>query len=239
MNSIEQRSGSRTQKLSLYSMGYPDLIIKKDSLSQEYLDRYKNHLKKNKKAMHWHGLSAEHFRYLSIESICREKQWHFSYFDIKEGTGESNKSFSKIDLNKDIPDHLYSTCDLMIDSGTAEHCFNIGKVFENYFYMLKPNGILVQFIPFFSANHGFWSINPTTVFDMSSCNPIKIMEMELQSYESYKTYFSSIYKRIEFNPTKSFQVKRDESDNIIILFFVYKKTSKSLFKYPVQAKYRR
>ena len=40
MNSIEQRSGIRTLKLSLYSMGYPDLIIKKDSLSQEYLDRY-------------------------------------------------------------------------------------------------------------------------------------------------------------------------------------------------------
>ena len=121
------------------------------------------------KVLNWHRLSGQDYSCLSIEKYCENRGHSFNYLDINEGTGPSS-AFKRIDLNISLI-LLYCQYDLVMDSGTAEHCFNIGQTFENYFHMLKPGGLLLQYIPFLSPNHGFWSANPTVVFDIASCNP--------------------------------------------------------------------
>ena len=42
------------------------------------------------------------------------------------------------DLNTPAPAELKEKYDLIVDGGTMEHIFNVPRVLENIFYMLKP-----------------------------------------------------------------------------------------------------
>ena len=240
---IEKRENSMQYQKKLGSIGYPDLIIKKSNLKGKIPEMSYQYLENNMNAMKWHNLSSSKYSFFSIEKFIANKGWQFEFLDIDIGTGKSNntdairKNYIEMDLNLPIPDHLYCSYDILIDSGSAEHCFNIGQVFENYFYMLKPGGVLVQYIPFYSPNHGFWSFNPTALFDLSRYNPIKIMFAELQSYKSYHHYFDDEKKLIKYSPLKRFSVQSDYLDGVVLFAFCYKKLSKSIFRYPIQAKY--
>ena len=222
----------------IVSIGYPDLIVKNIDLNKHISSVNQSFIENRPEAMKWHGLNSDLYSYFSIQKLFEKDSWKFDYLDIKQGTGTDSDGFIEIDLNESIPNHLYSSYDLLIDSGTAEHCFNIGKVFENYFHLLKPGGFLLQYMPFLSPNHGFWSINPTTVYDLASCNPIKIFSCQLLAYHSYANYFDAQSLHINFSPVKRFSLGPDQP-NIVLLFFIYKKTAKSLFRFPVQAKYRK
>lgn len=236
---VSRRPQNKTIEPVLASIGYPDMISLNSSLTENQRSSYKPFVDNNPLSMKWHGLNPNTHTSYSITKICHSRGFFFRYFDINSGSGGESKGFTKIDLNYDIPSDLYASCDILIDSGTAEHCFNIGKVFENYFHLLRPNGILIQYIPFLSPNHGFWSINPTLIYDLTSCNPIKILKCELQSYADYSDYFSNDPKIIPHSPTGRFNIQAAERDTqIILLFFIYKKLSKSIFTYPIQAKYR-
>jgi hypothetical protein len=238
MDMVDRRTEILSQKKTLGSIGYPDIITE-----NRFLDTQPPTVKNlftpcAANAARWHGLSSTTHSSCDIRRICDGRQWNFQYFDIQPGTGPSDQTFNRLDLNQDLPHDLYLSCDVLVDSGTAEHCFNIGKVFENYFYLLRPGGILIQYIPFFSPNHGFWSANPTVIFDIASCNPIKILKCELQLYAGYSSYFASEYTLLEHNKTSRFSTRDLKKDDIVLIYFIYKKLGKALFQFPVQAKYR-
>ena len=233
INLIRSRS---TTNIIIGSVGYPDLIIRNDQINLVPCSDLAQSVIKNEKALRWHNLDPSFYSALSIEAFCETSGITFEYLDIMPGTGTQN-CFQHIDLNLPIPEHLYCKYDLLIDSGTAEHCFNIGKVFENYFHMLKPGGILIQYIPFLSPNHGFWSINPTTIYDMARVNPIKLFQMNLNAYKSYLHYFDCIPIKVEFQKVKRFNLPVALGESVILAEFCYKKISKSIFKFPVQSKY--
>lgn len=236
---VKCRPQSQTVRPVLMSVGYPDMIASKSFLTEKQKTLFEPFIDHNLLCMKWHGLNADTHTSYSIEKICLSSNYLFRYLDINSGSGGLNEKFVKIDLNHDLCPELYASCDILIDSGTAEHCFNIGKVFENYFYLLRPNGILLQYIPFLSPNHGFWSANPTVIYDLASCNPIKVLKCELQGYESYSHYFSTSPNIIPYSPTGRFRLPSAERDaEVMLLFFIYKKLGKSIFNYPVQAKYR-
>ena len=218
------------------SVGYPDLIIRKDHINLIPSVELTRSLIKNEKPLRWHNLDPSIYAALSIEDFCERSEIQFEYLDINPGTGTQN-CFQHVDLNMHIPDHLYCKYDLLIDSGTAEHCFNIGQVFENYFQMLKPGGVLIQYIPFLSPNHGFWSINPTAIYDMARVNPIKLFDMKINAYKSYTHYFDCSSIEVEFNKVKRFNLPPALAEGVVLAEFCYKKTAKSLFRYPVQSKY--
>jgi len=238
MDMVDRRPETLSQKKTLGSIGYPDIIAENRVLETQ------SPIVKNlftpcaATAARWHGLSSTTHSSCDIRRICDGRQWNFRYFDIQPGTGPSDQTFNRLDLNQDLPHDLYLSCDILVDSGTAEHCFNIGKVFENYFYLLKPGGILIQYIPFFSPNHGFWSANPTVVFDLASCNPVKILQCELQLYKGYRSYFACGYTPLDFSRVGRFSVECLEPNDIVLVYFVYKKIGKGLFRFPIQAKYR-
>ncbi len=223
----------------LVSIGYPDLIVQNNDIEPKVPVKYQTHLAGKPEAMKWHGLDPRKYSYFSIQRFVEANSWEFNYIDIKQGTGSDSSGFLEADLNYSIPNYLYSNYDILIDGGTAEHCFNIGKVFENYFHMLKPGGILLQYVPFISPNHGFYSINPTLIYDIAFHNPIKLMQCSLISFCSYHDYFTAESVNIPFEPTKRFSLPQGSTNSIILLFFIYKKLQKSVFNFPIQSKYRR
>ena len=235
---VDNRLNSQGSVKKIVSIGYPDLLYKNSDLSKFISPEYHAYVEARPEAMKWHGLDADNYSYFSIQKLFENESWQFDYIDIKQGTGADSEGFIEVDLNNSIPSHLYSCYDLLIDSGTAEHCFNIGKVFENYFHLLKPGGFLFQYIPFLSPNHGFWSMNPTAVFDLASCNPIKVLDCKILSFDSYKSYFKNQANCIKFSPTGRFAIDQNHFSNTVLMFFVYKKYKKSIFRFPVQAKYR-
>ncbi len=233
LNLISSRSPS---SITVGSIGYPDLIIRRDHLHLLSSTKLSRSIINDKKALKWHNLDQSIYTPLSIENFCIQSGIEFEYIDINQGTGSAD-NFQYIDLNLPLPQQYYCKYDLLIDSGTAEHCFNVGKVFENYFHMLKPGGILIQYMPFLSPNHGFWSINPTAIYDMARVNPIKIIQMKINAYKSYSYYFDCIPSEVKYHSFKRFNLLPALSAGVVLAEFCYKKLSKSIFKFPIQSKY--
>ena len=232
---VESRNSLEDKKI--VSIGYPDLMLQNSDIDRILPLSSQKFIEKRPEAMKWHGLNSKKFSFFSIQNFFESSGWTFEYLDIKQGTGSNSDGFIEVDLNNPLPSHLYSNYDILIDSGTAEHCFNIGKVFENYFQLLKPGGILIQYIPFLSPNHGFWSVNPTLFFDLADFNPIKLLDVQMTSYSNYHQYFEDKGIDIPFSKFGKFSLPSG-SNNIILMLHVYKKLKKANFQFPVQSKYR-
>ena len=234
---VESRNTSNQAPLRLASAGYPDLLLRNSDIVSSIPDSLSSFVVNNSAALRWHNLESNHYSYFSFEKFIQSRGWVFNYFDIDQGTGACSDRFIYLDLNDPISNELYSSFDILIDSGTAEHCFNIGQVFENYYHLLKPGGVLLQYIPFLSPNHGFWSANPTLIHDLSLCNPIKLLKLSIECYPTYKDYFNCTPSFLDFHPTSRFLLNPDIVNGVSLMLFVYKKTAKSMFKFPIQTKY--
>ena len=86
----------------------------------------------------------------------------------------SNYESSEVifDLNKtDIPDSLRGRFDVVIDSGTLEHVFDIAAGLRNCVSMVRQDGRVIHLTP--SSNcveHGFYSVSPTLFADFYSAS---------------------------------------------------------------------
>ena len=75
-----------------------------------------------------------------------------------------------VDLNEPLPADLARRFDLVIDTGTLEHCFNVGQAFRNACEALAQGGVLVHAAPLNRPNHGFWNFSPTVYPDFFLAN---------------------------------------------------------------------
>lgn len=70
------------------------------------------------------------------------------------------------------------TCDLVINPGTLEHCFNIGAAWVNVWTPLSVGGYVMHVMPATMLNHGFWNVNPIAVQDWCMANGGEVVQME-------------------------------------------------------------
>lgn len=137
------------------------------------------------------------------------------------------------DLNIDVPDKLHNKYDLIFDGGSSEHIFNLPKVLENYNKMLKTGGGLIHALP--SSNnldHGFYMFSPTLFWDYYSANNWEIKDSLLfrRSIIPYKGW--DIYS---YMPGCLDNLALGAFDKGIYgVFFVVKKTDKSIYNASVQ-----
>jgi hypothetical protein len=82
-----------------------------------------------------------------------------------------------VDLNQPLPPDLARRFDLVVDTGTCEHCFNVGQAFANSCEALAVGGMLVHAAPLTRINHGFWSFNPTVYPDFFEDNGFRLHAM--------------------------------------------------------------
>ncbi|MEO5893101.1 MAG: class I SAM-dependent methyltransferase [Ferruginibacter sp.] len=70
------------------------------------------------------------------------------------------------DMNYPVSDEYKERFDVVFDSGTLEHIFDISTSFRNVDFMLKPGGQMIIFSPASNMiDHGFFSFNPTLFHD--------------------------------------------------------------------------
>jgi len=86
-----------------------------------------------------------------------------------------------LDLNSaETPDALRSAFDLVLDSGTIEHVFDIAAALRHCCRMAKPGGRVIHLTP--SSNcveHGFHNVSPTLFADFYSASHFQINRVYL------------------------------------------------------------
>lgn len=226
-------------KIRILSVGYPDLVLTRNSYNK-FVKKYsisQDILANQAPVMNWHKLNSSRFVALSLKRILQLNfNVYFNYIDIQEGTGlaEDVDDFIEMDLN--LPISESSQFDLIIDSGTAEHCFNIGRVFSTYHQLLSLGGYLYQWSPFISPNHGFYSINPTLYFDLARDHMFELKDYCLHMYTNYGAYFKCKSRKVPFRTIGKFRLWPWFSSSTMLNEVILKKTS-DLFSYPIQSKY--
>lgn len=82
------------------------------------------------------------------------------YFDIQK----VRENEIILDLNEELPIMYEKKYDLVIDTGTHEHCFNVGTAFINMLKLFKNYGCIVtNMSPMNYPNHGFWNFFPPCI----------------------------------------------------------------------------
>lgn len=65
------------------------------------------------------------------------------------------------DLNQPIPEELHEKYDLLFDSGSLEHVFNVPAALRNYVHLVREGGLLVLDLPVDGCSgHGFFQFSP-------------------------------------------------------------------------------
>jgi len=96
---------------------------------------------------------------------------------------EYERATHVFDLNLPVSDELYNKFDVILDSGTLEHIFNLPQSLNNLYKMLKPGGRIIFFSP--SSNHvdhGFYMFSPTLFYDYYTANKWKIETARIFEY---------------------------------------------------------
>lgn len=98
---------------------------------------------------------------------------------------------------------------LIVDSGTLEHIFDIKSVMVNTVNITKLGGYVIHLIPTNNfLNHGFYQINPTFFYDFYTANGFKVVESYIVEFrptsyrfhyydqKKFSTFFVNPYSRL-------------------------------------------
>lgn len=120
--------------------------------------------------------------------------------------------------------HGYVSYDIVLDVGTAEHCFNIGLALINMASLVKMGGYIIHENPANCLNHGFYSLNPTLFADFYAANGFKVIECRLATRDG---------RKYEVPHTRRFKFTAEE----VNVFCIAQRIEVKSFVFPVQSKY--
>lgn len=155
------------------SAGYPDLLVKREHLvallGGERASRVS--LRADSPAiLKWHGMAGKLEGVFDARETFREIGFSLDVLDIAAARGEE----ILVDLNCPLPSEFAGRYDLVVDTGTCEHCFHIGQAAMNLARLVRKGGYIVQALPLSSFNHGFYNVNPTWFHDFYPVNGFEI-----------------------------------------------------------------
>ncbi len=143
------------------------------------------------------------------------------------------------DLNEEgLSRHLGQPYDLLIDSGTTEHCFDVPAVFRNIFHSLAIGGYVIHIAPSNNyIDHGFYQLSPTLFHDYYSANGYDIAAMKL--YRHTIRHLTEPWEGRDYRPGDLDAVSYGGLDNAIYDFVIIaRKTAQSTAdRKPVQSRY--
>jgi SAM-dependent methyltransferase len=80
------------------------------------------------------------------------------------------------DLNRPLPPELAGMFDLVVNTGTAEHVFDLRRVWESCHDAAKAGGLMVHALPAGGwFDHGFVCYQPTLVADVAAENGYEVL----------------------------------------------------------------
>ncbi|MBK8246117.1 MAG: class I SAM-dependent methyltransferase [Gemmatimonadetes bacterium] len=201
-------------------LGYPDLLIPDDQIDVEGIPIRPD----SDAVLRWHGMTGHlpHVR----DSVAWFAQMGFTLDCID--AHPTRDCERKVDLNEPLPGGMVGAYDLVVDTGTLEHCFNVGSAFRNAWAALKVGGVFCHAAPMTKINHGFWSFNPTVYPDFFEDNGGDIIVL--------KAATGAVLGHPEFHDVPHHQ--RFRCPDNLGLYVVARKREDVPFRWPTQRKYR-
>lgn len=160
-----------------------------------------------------------------------------NYFDIDKFNFDKPKITH--DLQEPITSKYNDFFNLIIDSGTIEHIFDIKSVMFNIARITKVGGYVLHFSPTHNfINHGFYQLSPTFFHDFYSQNGFEIVEayyIEIRPncYRFYEYHQDKDYTGLYINPlnriSSCFLVKKINNPKVLVYpnQYYYEKSSQN------------
>ena len=204
-------------------LGYPDLLVSAGEIDFLFGDGTAKELTirdDSEQIAQWHGYTGAK-QIFDTHSLWKKLGIDPTTIDMKKIRGCEQL----VDLNYPMPSDYKCRFDLAIDTGTLEHCFNVGQAFINLFESLKAGGVAIHAFPVNRYNHGFWSANPTLYHDLCTENDLSILWLRGVTFDNilFELPAHQRFKEIPENTAIVACIRRD---------------TVSEFVFPVQRKYR-
>lgn len=213
---------------NILALGYPDILA-----SREYIETMFG--KNVAKAVQAHPDSDSIIRWHNAQNatnfVPEAKQlfnllgFNLEVVDIVKARGDEIIA----DLNEPVQPDLHERYDMIVDTGTIEHCFNIAQAMKNLAQMTSKGGYIFQSNPLSWFNHGFYNINPTFYYDFYQENGFDIIWFEglVNGIDDPKL--------VELPPYERFCHVPEDMTNIV----VSQRKSIVDINWPVQTKYKK
>lgn len=92
------------------------------------------------------------------------------------------------DLNNPLPEKYMDRFNLIVDPGTMEHIFDIKSGLANIVHALKVGGTVIQQVPIYSYNGGYYNFNPILLNDFYAANGFADIKMFIIMWDRYHPY---------------------------------------------------
>jgi hypothetical protein len=92
------------------------------------------------------------------------------------------------DLNTPLPDQLRGRYSFLLDPGTLEHVFDVATCLRNIAQFLAVDGVVVHFVPVYSYNGGYYSINPNVLHDFYRANGFTDLRAYVIMWDRYRAH---------------------------------------------------
>lgn len=211
---------SNVENKKVVCLGYPDLLVEERYLTSIYGEAFVKTIPEDKYSEDirvWHKSSLP--KIYDAIFLLNHHGFDVTIFDpvIHRGIETS------VDLNEPIDEKFYNQYDLVIDTGTLEHCFNVGQAFKNVCKTVKVGGVFMTAAPMTKLNHGYWNFGTIVHYDGFTQNGFEILDR-------------AFYHRGEELQTGQINPKRIPLKSIATC--IAKKTQDIEWTWPIQGKYK-
>jgi len=224
---IDRRRAATGERLRGLFFAYPDLLVPRASLAQILGEETIAGAPVRPDAAsiwEYHGLAGVSDPMYDSIAILERMGVDATVVDAARLRGMERIA----DLNFPLPDDLQRRFDLVVDTGTCEHCFNVAQAFVNACDALAPGGMLVHAAPLTRINHGFWSFNPTIYPDFFEDNGFDLLLLTGVTgtlTEGFRPFGVDPFRRFEAPPGAA-------------LYVIAQRREVLPLRWPVQRKYR-
>jgi hypothetical protein len=224
---IDRRRGAGGARLRGLLLAYPDLVVPRAALAQVIGEEALATLAQRSDAAatwEYHGLRGVGDPLYESLAVLARLGVDATVVDAAKLRGMERV----VDLNFPLPADLKRGFDVVVDTGTCEHCFNVAQAFVNACDALDVEGMLVHAAPLTRINHGFWSFNPTIYPDFFEANGF-----ELQMLTGVTGTIAEGFRPFNVDPFARFEAPPGAA-----LYVVAQRREVRPLQWPVQRKYR-
>lgn len=111
-----------------------------------------------------------------------------SEFESLDIPGSEHRAAIQHDLNGPLPEGLCAKYKLLLDPGTLEHVFDQKACMETVTRALAVGGVAVHFVPIYSYNGGYYSINPNVLHDYYALNGFGDVRAYILMWDRYRWF---------------------------------------------------
>jgi hypothetical protein len=140
------------------------------------------------------------------------------------------------DLNQPVPEAWHGRFGLLLDGGTAEHVFDVARVFANIAALLRVGGDALHVCPMSGwVNHGFYQISPCALYDFYGANGFEPLSAHLIGLPRDPARHAETSRPLEYTESA---LTLDDLNYHTLLVFRARKVHQVHLRLPTQGIYR-